>query len=66
MFQISLKAARVNARLTQQEAAKSLGISVPTYIAWEKNPENISALKQRQLTELFRLPIDAINFLPSN
>lgn len=37
---ISLKAARVNAELNQQEAAELLGIDVSTLIRWEKEPAN--------------------------
>ena len=36
---ISLKAARVNAELNQQEAAELLGIDVSTLIRWEKTRE---------------------------
>ena len=36
MVQMSLKAARVNAKLTQEKAAKLIGISVSTLKNWEK------------------------------
>lgn len=64
-FQISLKAARVNAGYTQEEAAKGLGVGVGTYIKWEADPSRISALKQRDISLLFGIPIDYINFLPN-
>ena len=35
MPKISLKAARVNKNLTQEEAAKNLGIGVATLKSWE-------------------------------
>lgn len=35
-FQISLAAARVNARLTQEEIATKLGVSKVTIINWKK------------------------------
>lgn len=36
MAKITLKAARVNANLSQQEAAKKIGVSVDTLFNWEK------------------------------
>lgn len=65
-FQISLRAARVNAGLTQEEAADRLDINVNTYMKWEKNPGLISALYQRDISETFNIPIDNINFLPDD
>lgn len=65
-MQISLKAARVNANLNQEEAAKRLGISVTTLIKWERYPEHISSLEQRKISEVYRMPVDYINFLPSH
>ena len=35
MAQITLKAARVNANMTRQEAAEKLGVSVDTLFNWE-------------------------------
>lgn len=61
---ISLKAARVNAGLTQREIAQKLGISEPTYNTWEKNPWNISGLYQRRLADVCKYPLDFIDFLP--
>ena len=47
---ISLKAARVNAELNQQEAAELLGIDVSTLIRWEKDPRIVKVV----ITKLFR------------
>lgn len=41
MTQITVKAARVNAGLTQAEAAKRLGISRSALIVYEKDPKKI-------------------------
>lgn len=41
MAQITVKAARVNAGLTQAEAAKRLGISRSALIVYEKDPKKI-------------------------
>lgn len=64
MMQITLKAARVNANLRQEEAAKALGISVSTLIKWEQQPEVISSLRQRDIAQVYGIPIDNIIFLP--
>lgn len=62
-LQISLKAARVNAELTQEKAAEKLGISINTYIAWEKDPGRVPARAQKAISEIFGIEIDSINFL---
>ena len=61
-FQISLKAARVNANLSQQEAAKKLGISPCTLIKWEHNPEVVPPYKQKNISEAYGISIDWIFF----
>lgn len=63
---ISLKAARVNAKLTQKEASKKLGVSVSTIVSWEKEPEKVSALMQKKIEETYGIPIDKIIFLPED
>ena len=65
-MKISLKAARVNANMTILEAAEKLGIGKDSLINWEKEPWNISALYQRKISEVYGLPIDMINFFPTN
>lgn len=64
--QISLKAARVNANLTLEEASKQLGISRNTLMNWEKKPWIISALYMDKISEVYEIKIDDINFLPKN
>lgn len=64
--QISLKAARVNANLTLDEASKKLDVNRNTLIRWEKEPWIISALYMNKIAEIYNLSIDDINFLPKN
>lgn len=64
MIQISIRAARVNVGLTQEESAKLLGVSVNTLIKWESNPELIPAYRQLELSELYQVPIENLTFLP--
>ena len=66
MLKISIREARGNAGMTQEEAAKALGIGVCTLARWESNPEAISAIKQRSLSETYGIPIDNLIFLPNS
>lgn len=64
-LRISLAAARVNAELTQSEVAKMLHISPNTLVAWEKGKAEPSISQGRTLSELYKIPLDSIIFLPS-
>ena len=65
-LKMTLKAARVNAGLTQRKAAETLGIATATLVSWEKHPEKISAAKQKDIADTYSVGIDNIIFLPSN
>lgn len=62
MFQITLKAARVNAGLTIIEAAKALGLGKDTLIKYEKRPELCNTLLQDRFSAVYHMPIDNIFF----
>ena len=64
MVKISLRAARVNAGLSQKEVAISLGISNKTLSNWENGDTFPSAQNIERLCELYKLSYDEINFLP--
>ena len=66
MVKISLKAARVNADLSQKEAAEKLDISNATLCNWENGTSFPDAMQIIKICELYGLPYDAINFLPNN
>lgn len=59
-MQISLKAARVNCNLTQQEAANALGINKETLGNWERGKTFPTALMFTKLCELYKLSPDEI------
>lgn len=61
-IQISLKAARVNARLTLVSASKAIGIGKDTLIKWEKRPELVNPLYQQKISKAYDFPIDYIFF----
>lgn len=62
-YQISLKAARVNAGLTLKKASTLLGVCEGTLIKWEKDPSLVSASYQNLISKTYNYPIDGIIFL---
>lgn len=64
--QISLKAARVNAGYTLENAAKEIGIHKTTLFNWEQRPWIVSALYMDKISKVYHLSINDINFLPKN
>lgn len=63
-FQISLAAARVNAKMTQDEAARKMHVTKQTIVNWEKGASEPSISQARGLSSLYDVPLDYI-FLPS-
>ena len=61
---ISLQAARVNARLSQEALAKVFDVSAATVRNWETGRKKIPAEYLRRLAELSGIP-EAEIFLPS-
>lgn len=59
---IHLKAARVNAGLTQAEAAKKLGISKNTIVNYEKYKSKPCIEIAQKMAELYKLTVDDIIF----
>lgn len=66
MFKISLAAARVNAGLTQKEAAAMLNVSNKTLGSWESGTSFPDAKQIEKICELYVVSYDNINFLPTN
>lgn len=68
-FQISLAAARVNAGLTQEDVAKTLGVSKNTIINWEKGKSIPRVTQMQKMCEIYNIseeyifcPIHQIKF----
>ena len=59
----SIKAARVNAGMTQKEAAKALGVSETTVIKWENGRAVPLANKFVEMCQLYKVSMDDV-FLP--
>ena len=66
MFQITLEAARVNARLSQKIAAKSLGISTTTLGNYEKGKTSPSVPMFEKMCALYGVPCDCVKILADN
>ena len=62
----TLKGARVNAGLTQKEAAKDIGVSNKTLSSWERGTSVPNIQQVDALCKLYGRTIDEINFLPTN
>ncbi len=63
VIQISLAAARVNAKLTQDEVAREMKVSKNTVVAWENGKAEPKISQARELSKLYCIPLDNI-FLP--
>jgi transcriptional regulator with XRE-family HTH domain len=60
-YKISLKAARVNAKLTQEDVAKAIGKSKVTVAFWESGKTKITASDFIKLCELYGVPSSVIS-----
>ncbi len=60
----TLKALRVNTDLSQENAAKKLGVSTSTLASWESYKTFPNARDISKLTELYSTTYDDIIFLP--
>lgn len=58
MPKISIKAARVNAGLTQEEAARRLGINPDTLASYERNSSKLTLEMLKKLADLYKIPAD--------
>ena len=62
-IKITLAAARVNAQMTQAEAAEKMGVSKQSIINWEKGRISPRIPEVKMLCEIYNIPQDNI-FLP--
>ena len=62
-MQVSMKALRVNADLSQEQAAKSIGITKRTLQSWESNTTFPTAIQLKRLCTVYGCTMDDI-FLP--
>ena len=65
-MKITIKAARVNAGLTQTEFAKKIRVGVKTVQNWESGASSPRADKMPEICEVLNCGIENIIFLPTN
>ena len=61
-LKITIKSARVNSGLTQDEASDALGIDKSTLVRWEKDSTNIPAEKIRRIIDLYGVSFEHLFF----
>lgn len=61
-MKVTLKAARTNVGLTQQEAADKIGVTVDTMSNWERAKSFPNALQIRRIEEVYGVPYDNLIF----
>lgn len=62
MPKITLKAARVNVGLTQEQAAKALGVARTTLRRWENGESFPKQPEINAMCELYKISFDALFF----
>lgn len=65
MAKITLRAARVNAGITQKAASDAVGVSNKTMVKWEKGTAYPDVKQALVLCRLYGIPFDDIIFLPT-
>lgn len=62
MNKISIKAARVNAGLTQEELAKKMGVHRLTIASWEANPASMKIKEAESMCSILGVSFNQIFF----
>lgn len=65
-MKLTLKAARVNAGLTQEEVGKGVGKSKNTIANYENGKSTPDMKTGKALAALYGLSVDDLNFLPND
>lgn len=61
-IKISLAAARVNAKMTQEDTAKIMHVSKGTIVNWERGKVIPKPAEAKMLSEIYNMPQDYIFF----
>lgn len=61
-LEISLAAARVNANMTQEDAAKAINVTVQTIRNWEGGIKEPKISQARALSDIYKIPLENIFF----
>lgn len=60
MFQISLRAARVNANMKQEDIAEAMKVSKATIVSWESGKTYPRAEQFKEMCDIYNAPIEHI------
>jgi len=60
---LTLKAARVNANLTQNEASKAIGVSTSTLFLWEQGKRYPDAIQIKKIEDVYNIAFADLIFL---
>lgn len=63
-MQITMKAARINVNLSQEEAATRLGVSKATIINWENGRSFPDVMQLKRIEEVYGVSYNNLLFLP--
>lgn len=63
-LKMTLKAARVNAGLSQREAADRIGVTDDTLSNWERGKSYPNAINIKRIEDVYAVKYDNIIFLP--
>lgn len=58
ILKISLAAARINAKLTQEDVAKIAGVSRQTIMNWENGKAKLSVADLHLLSHIYDIPVN--------
>lgn len=64
-MKLTLKAARINAGFTQQQAAEQLNVSKDTVSNWERGKSYPGVPALKKMEKVYGVPYDDIIFLPA-
>lgn len=65
-MKVTLKAARVNANLTQEEAAKLIGVSPSVIVAWENGLYLPTIKRLSAILNAYHVGFDDVIFMPED
>lgn len=61
-IKLSIKSARINKGLTQNEACGLIGVSATTLGNWENGKSHPSIEKARKMSEVYEMPLNSLVF----
>lgn len=63
-IKLTMKAARVNANMTQEEAGKAIGVSKDVISNWERGVSYPNVMELRRIEQAYQVTYNDLIFLP--